>query len=81
VSLLDRARAAPPGHAEAGAAARFGFDHVEVPGEAGATDRLSQREFEALPLQQRVGLLVQGRLRFYRDGRQVAASEAMKSAY
>ena len=45
------------------------------------TDRLSQREFEALPLQQRVGLLVQGRLRFYRGGRQVAASEAMKTAY
>jgi hypothetical protein len=34
-----------------------------------------------MPLQQRVGLLVQGTLRFYRGGREVAASEAMRAAY
>jgi hypothetical protein len=90
MSLPDRVRAAagasapgrppaPPG--SAGAAAN-GFDHVEVPSRHGQPgQRLSKRQFEALPLQERVGLLVQGTLRFYRGEREVAASEAMRAAY
>ena len=80
MSLLDRVRAAAAGP-EAPAAAR-GFDHVELParGDEPRT-RLSKREFEALTLQDRVGLLVQGTLRFYRGDREIAASEAMRAAF
>lgn len=86
MSLLDRVRAAAAGPrsapAEAGRAAA-GFDHVEVPslGTDEPSRRLSKRDFEALPLQERIGLLVQGTLRFYRGDREIAASEAMRAAY
>ena len=66
----------------AGGTAR-GFDHVEVPsaGDDKPKKRLSKHQFEALPLQERVGVLVQGILRFYRGEQEVAASEAMRAAY
>jgi len=72
VSLLDRVQAAAPG----------GFDHVEVPvsGADEPSQRLSRREFDALPLQERVGLLTQGTLRFYRGDQEVPASDAMRAA-
>ena len=83
MSLLDRVRQrrpAPPGGA---AVTARGFDHVDLP--AGGHDkpkmRLTKHQFEALPLQERVGLLVQGTLRFYRGDQEVAASEAMRAAY
>jgi hypothetical protein len=87
MSLLDRVRTAvgttaPPAPAASVAAADDpGFDHVEIPKGDGSMRRLERREFEALPLQERVGLLVQGTLRFYRGQRQVAASDALRSAY
>ena len=85
MTLLDRVRAAAAGPRaahEAAARAR-GFDHVEMPSSSAdkPNKRLSKPEFDALPLQERVGLLVQGTLRFYRDGREVGAAEAMRAAY
>jgi hypothetical protein len=86
VSLLDRVRAAAVGPrsapAEAGRDAA-GFDYVEVPplGPDQPSQRLSRRNFEALPLQERIGLLVQGTLRFYRGDQEVPASDAMRAAY
>ena len=60
-----------------------GFDHVELPSGDGdkTRKRLSKGQFEALPLQERIGLLVQGTLRFYRGDQEVAASEAMRAAF
>ena len=82
MSLLDRMRASmAPSAAGASAADAPGFDHVEVPQSDGTTRRLDRGAFEALPLQERIGLLVQGTLRFYRGHAQVAPSEAMRSAY
>jgi hypothetical protein len=85
VSLLDRVRAAAAGPQMplgGGAAAVGGFDHVEVPTRGDAPGRrLTKREFEALPLPERISLLVQGTLRFYRGEREIAASEAMRAAY
>jgi len=89
VRRLERVRSAferDPGTAAQvvaapGVDAAYGFDRVEIPGDEGEPERLSKREFEALPLQERVGLLVQGTLRFYRGARQVTPSEAMRSAY
>jgi hypothetical protein len=83
MSLLDRDRdATGPQAAPGGAAVIRGFDHVEMPprGEA-PRRRLTKKEFEALPLPERIGLLVQGTLRFYRGDREIAASEAMRAAY
>jgi hypothetical protein len=86
MSLLGRVRsaAARAGTPSSGAGpSAGGFDHVEVPARSAEepSRRLSRAEFDAMPLQQRVGLLVQGTLRFYRGGREVAASEAMRAAY
>jgi hypothetical protein len=84
MTLLDRVRAAaagPRGSFETTTAAG-GFDHVDVPSRGDAPrQRLTRRDFEALPLQERIGLLVQGTLRFYRGDREIAASEAMRAAY
>lgn len=59
-----------------------GFDHVDVPaGGDKPKRRLDRRQFEALPLQEKIGLLLQGTLRFYRGGQEVPATEAMRTAY
>jgi hypothetical protein len=86
MSLLDRVRAAASGPriAPGGAGvAAAGFDHVEMPSDSAdqPNKRLSKPEFDALPLQERIGLLVQGTLRFYRGEREVPASDAMRAAY
>ena len=85
MSLLDRVRAAAAGPRTAPSGAGFaaGFEYVEVPSSSAdeASQRLSKREFDALPLQRRVGLLVQGTLRFYRGDQEVPPSDAMRAAY
>jgi hypothetical protein len=87
MSLVDRVRAAAgaasgTSPAVAPGATATGFDHVEVPSK-GDDDprRLDKRQFEALPLQERIGLLVQGTLRFYRGDKEVSACEAMRANY
>jgi len=83
MSLLDRVRDTAAGlRTVPPAAAAGGFDHVDVPSRGDAPrQRLTRRDFEALPLKERIGLLVQGTLRFYRGDREIAASEAMRAAY
>ena len=62
---------------------RRSFDHVQIPAAGPGTQprTLDKRQFEALPLHERVTLLVQGTLRFYRGDREIPALEAMKSAF
>jgi hypothetical protein len=55
-----------------------GYDSVVVPGPNGSSRSLSRREFEALPLRERVGFLIEGKARFFRKGAPIAAAEAMK---
>jgi hypothetical protein len=83
MSLLDRVRDTAAGpRTVPPAAAAGGFDHVDVPSRGDVPrQRLTRRDFEALPLQERIGLLVQGTLRFYRGDREIAASEAMRAVY
>jgi hypothetical protein len=84
MTLLDRVRAAAAGPQAPlrEVAAVEGFDHVEMPARGDAPGRrLTKREFEALPLPERISLLVQGTLRFYRGEAEIAASEAMRAAY
>jgi hypothetical protein len=81
MTLLDHFRAAGPASAPLPAVAG-GFDHVDLPSRGNEPrQRLTKRDFEALPLQERISLLVQGTLRFYRGDREIAASEAMRAAY
>lgn len=55
-----------------------GYDRVVVPGPDGASRDLSRREFEALPLRERVGFLIEGKAEFFRDGARITPAEAMK---
>ena len=75
-----RASVAPPGGAPSGAG-KAKYDEVSAPGPGGEPQRMSRQQFENLPLESRVRLLVQGTLRFYRDGQEIPATEAMRSAY
>jgi hypothetical protein len=54
-----------------------GYDRVVVPGPKGPRE-LSRRQFEELPLRERVGYLIAGSAQFYRMGAPVTASNAMK---
>ena len=74
------ASVAPSGGA-ASAAAKARYDEVSAPGPGGEPQRMSRQQFESLPLESRVRLLVQGTLRFYRAGEEIPATEAMRSAY
>jgi len=47
----------------------------------GRVKLLSPREFEALPLEERIHVLVRGTARFFRGDEEIASGEALKSAY
>ncbi|HZX93862.1 MAG TPA: hypothetical protein VFE90_05060 [Myxococcales bacterium] len=51
-----------------------GYDRVVLPGGR----QLSRREFEALPLRERVGYLMEGTAQFFNGATQVTAADAMK---
>lgn len=82
----DEARAAkrtpvPPAGGDPSRTASARYDEVSAPGPDGEAKRMTRQQFESLPLENRVRLLVQGTLRFYRDGQEIPATEAMRSAY
>jgi hypothetical protein len=54
-----------------------GYDRVVVPGPSGPRE-MSRREFESLPLRERVGFLIAGTAQFFRSGVPVTPSNAMK---
>jgi len=56
----------------------IGYDRVVVPGPNGSTKELSRREFEGLPLRERVAYLIEGTARFFCQGLPVNATDAMK---
>jgi hypothetical protein len=58
-----------------------GYDFVEVPTAGGQVKRWSKSEFEARPLAERIGVLVEGTARFIRGGEVVPSREALKSDY
>jgi hypothetical protein len=62
------------------AAPGSGYDRIGLPSENGDVRYLTRQEFEALPLQERVALLMRGKLQFYRDGHAVSAREALRGA-
>jgi hypothetical protein len=60
-------------------AERKGYDRVVVPSSTGGTQSLTRKQFEALPLRERVSHLIEGTAQFFLDGAPIAASDAMRT--
>ncbi len=58
---------------------RTGYDRVEVPEAGGGKRSLTRKQFETLPLRERVSYLIEGTAQFFLDGRPISASEAMRT--
>lgn len=56
-----------------------GYDRVVVPGPDGGTRALSRKQFEALPLRERVSYLIEGTAQFFLDGKPILPSDAMRT--
>jgi hypothetical protein len=54
------------------------YDQVTITSTEGKVRILSRLEFESLPLDERVRVLLSKRLKFFRRGKEVAATEALK---
>ena len=78
--------ASPPGSTSAGgpapaaptAPAPAGYDEIRVPLPDGGVRHLTLADFEALPLPERVALLMKGKMQFFRQGRAITAREALR---
>ena len=82
MSLFSKRRASgPEGAAASPSAPARGFDVVHVPLEGGGLETMTKAQFDALPLEGRVKLLVRGTLRFYRAGVEIAGPEALRADY
>ena len=57
----------------------MGYDQVELKHPDGTLEVLSPKEFEAIPLLDRVRWIGQGRFRFFANGVKVPAFEALKT--
>jgi hypothetical protein len=58
---------------------RTRYDKVELPQGDGTVRMLSRKEFENLPLRERVAALIEGKARFFLGGMAVSARDAMGS--
>ena len=56
-----------------------GYDRVDLPNPngSGLPRRLTRAEFEALPLDQRIRHILSKKLKFYLDGKEVPARQAL----
>ncbi|MEW5848962.1 MAG: hypothetical protein AB2A00_09110 [Myxococcota bacterium] len=75
MALFEKLKAGASGNATASTS---GFDRVVMRGPDGRERTLSHSEFNALPLEQRLQVLVDGRAVFYRNGQVVSAREATR---
>ncbi len=60
-------------------AGETGYDRLAVPTPDGETRWMSRSAFEDMPLTDRVRLLAAGKLRFFRNDREISCWEAMRS--
>jgi hypothetical protein len=78
-SAADAAARPDPAERPAPAPPNAGFDEIRIPLADGRTRHLTRAEYEALLLPERVGLLMSGKMQFFRQGRPVSAREALRS--
>jgi hypothetical protein len=64
--------AAPP------ASRARGYDRATIHGEDGTKRSVSRVQYEQIPLTERIRLLLQDRVEFYREGVRVPANEALR---
>ena len=64
---------------DVGGEVRTGYDRVVVPAPDGGTRSLSRKQFEALPLRERVSYLIEGTAQFFLDGKPILPSDAMRT--
>ena len=57
----------------------IGYDRIRIPLQEGGHREITKQQFDALPLAERVGMLVTGRLQFFRGGRLIPPHRAMRS--
>jgi hypothetical protein len=62
------------------AAAGGGYDRLGIPRAGGDMEFVTRAEFERLPLGDRVRLLMGGTLKFFRNGKEVPARDALRGA-
>jgi hypothetical protein len=62
----------------AGTAAATGYDRVDIPQSDGTMKTLTRKQFEALPLKERVAYLLEGTAQFFLGSEQIPARDAMK---
>jgi hypothetical protein len=55
-----------------------GYDLVTVHGEDGTKRSMNRQQYEKLALSERIRLILQNRVEFYRGGKLVSAKEALK---
>jgi len=59
-------------------AAVLGYDFVTIHQDDGVKRKLTRREYEALPLAQRISMVLKERVEFYRSGSKITSFEALK---
>ncbi len=69
------------GNAAPSVTAAMGYDRVHIPMPGGESKQLTREQFEALALEDRIRLLVQGTLRFFRADEEISSGEAMRAEY
>jgi hypothetical protein len=55
-----------------------GFDVAEVEGADGSRRSMSRVEYEAMPLSDRISMVLRRKVEFYRDGVKISPQEALK---
>lgn len=55
------------------------YDRVEITEAGKVTRRLSRQEFQALPLDQRVKVVIDGRARFYQGNAEIPSRDALRT--
>lgn len=58
--------------------ARSNYDQVSIRKPEGGAETLSVEEFQAIPLDKRVELIFEGRVQFFRNGKEIPVSEALR---
>ena len=61
-------------------AAAGGYDRLGIPRANGQMEFVTRAEFERLPLGERVRLLMGGTLKFFRNGQEITARQALRGA-
>jgi len=78
---VPRSESAPTADSSAAPAApqeETGYDRIRIPLPQGGHREITRRQFEELPLSERVGLLVSGKMQFFLGDRPIPPHRALR---